>query len=92
MPLSKSSLVICHNAVGSIQAKDSAQAGALAQCLGELEEEIKKVDRGANVVVMEPKKNEAAGGEAAARRRLKKSAKTAKLTGPTPAEGTPAEV
>jgi len=85
--MTKESLVICHNAVGSIQAKDSAQAGALARCLGELEEEIKKIDRGANVVVMEPKKNEAAGGEAAARRRLKKGAKAA----PAPAAVPPAE-
>jgi len=88
MPLSKQSLVICHNAVGSINAKDSAQAGALAQCLGELEEEIKKIDRGANVVVMEPKKNEAIGGAAGARRRLKKGAKAAQPPAPVaPAEG-----
>lgn len=71
--MTKQSLVICHNAVGSIQAKDSAQAGALAQCLGELEEEIKKVDRGANVVTMQPKPTDnSIGGAAATRRRAKK--------------------
>lgn len=71
--MTKTSLVICHNAVGAIQAKDSAQAGALAQCLGELEEEIKKIDRGKNVVVMEPKKDTSIGGAAAVRRRQKKN-------------------
>lgn len=80
--MTKQSLVLCHNAVGSIQAKDSAQAGALAQCLGELEEEIKKVDRGANVVVMEPKKDASIGGAAATRRRQKKNAKVAEAAVP----------
>ena len=54
--MTKQSLVICHNAVGSIQAKNSEQATALAQCLGELEAEMQAADRGKNVVVMEPKK------------------------------------
>ena len=81
--MTKECLVICHNAVGSIQAKNSEQAIALAQTLGELEEEIKKVDRGANVVVMEPKGDASIGGAAATRRRAKKNAKPVE----TPAEG-----
>lgn len=52
--MTKQSLVICHNAVGSIQAKNSEQARALAQCLGELEAEM-QVQEANNVVVMERK-------------------------------------
>jgi hypothetical protein len=55
MPLTRQSLVICHNAVGSIQAKNSEQARALAQCLGELEAEMQAHERSSNVVVMDRK-------------------------------------
>lgn len=67
--MTKQSLVICHNAVGGIQAKNSEQASALAQCLHELEIEIQKTERGANVVVMEPNKQPGAGSPEARRRR-----------------------
>jgi hypothetical protein len=53
--------VICHNAVGSINAKNSEQATALAQCLGEIEAEMQASDRRKNVVVMDPKKDQAVG-------------------------------
>ena len=53
--MTKNSLVICHNAVGSIPAKNSEQALALARCLSELEAEMQKQDRPDNVIVMERK-------------------------------------
>lgn len=67
--MTKQSLVICHNAVAGIPAKNSEQALALAQCLGELEAEIQKVERGENVVVMQPKKEPGPGSPEARRRR-----------------------
>lgn len=66
--MTKTSLVICHNAVGSIQAKNSEQARALAQCLGELEAEM-QAQEASNVVVMEPKDGGAPGPTPVARRR-----------------------
>lgn len=56
--MTKQSLVIAHNAVGSIPAKNSEQAVALAQCLRELEQEMQAQDRGSNVVVVERKQAE----------------------------------
>jgi hypothetical protein len=75
--MTKQSLVICHNAVASIPAKNSEQATALAQCLAELENEIQKIDRGANVVVMEPKKESGPGSPEARRRRAANRSKAA---------------
>lgn len=56
--MTKQSIVICHNAVGGIPAKNSEQAQALAQCLAELEAEMQAAERGKNVVIMEKKKEE----------------------------------
>lgn len=51
--MTKQSLLICHNAVGGIPAKNSEQAQALAECLAELEAEMQKHEAPRNVVVME---------------------------------------
>jgi hypothetical protein len=89
--MTKQSLVICHNAVGSIQAKNSEQARALAQCLGELEAEMQVQDRPDNVVVMERESLPATGpSEVPQRRAARKREQPLRQNAP-PNEGSTTE-
>lgn len=85
----KESLVICHNAVGSIPAKNSEQARALQQCLAELEAEMQAQEPPNNVIVME--RQQAASPTEVHRRQPGKKREQPLRQNPPPPEGSTAE-